>query len=46
MLRKERDPSFSKSDINVFLEVRFVPQHIFYQIIAEDLLPVQIVGAI
>jgi hypothetical protein len=41
MLRKERNPSFSMSDKNVFPEVRFVPQHIFlYQSIAEDFLDV------
>jgi hypothetical protein len=42
MLRKERNPSFGKSDKNVFPEVRFMPQHIFfYQSIAEDLLRIQ-----
>jgi hypothetical protein len=30
MLRKERNPSFGKSDKNVFPEVRFVSQHIFF----------------
>jgi hypothetical protein len=42
MLRKERNPSFGKSDKNVFPRVRFVLQHIFfYQRIAEDLLCIQ-----
>jgi hypothetical protein len=42
MLHKERNPSFGKSDKNLFPEVHFIPQHIFfYQSIAEDLLRIQ-----
>jgi hypothetical protein len=42
MLRKERSPFYDKSDKTIFLEVCFMPQHIFIQqSIAEDLLRMQ-----